>query len=46
VSDYGLIIPTDIRLIWLDGAEAKLKSDTGIDVIQAELKGLNDNITA
>jgi len=30
--------------IWFEGTEAKLKSDTVLDIIQAELKELNDNI--
>lgn len=32
--------------IWFDGTEAKLKADTVLDIIQAELKDLNAKITA
>jgi hypothetical protein len=30
--------------IWFDGTEAKLKSDTVLDIIQAELKELNEKL--
>lgn len=32
--------------VWFDGTEAKLKSDTVLDIIQAELKELNAKLTA
>ena len=31
--------------IWFAGTEAKLKSDTVLDIVQAELKALNEKIT-
>lgn len=32
--------------LWFDGTEAKLKFDTVLDIIQAELKEINEEITA
>jgi len=45
VESNSIIEGYDWLSLWFDGTEAKLKSDTVLDIIQQELKQLNERIT-